>query len=109
MGNGETIELTIDIALQKDLYEELKGNPGTSAAIDLVTGDTLALVSSPSFDPNEASLGFTADEWKRLEENKDMPLMNRFKQTYAPGSVLKPITGAVGLSEGTLTLDENFR
>ncbi|KAF0822198.1 penicillin-binding transpeptidase domain-containing protein [Cytobacillus firmus] len=107
--NGETIELTIDITLQKHLYEELKGSPGTSAAINPVTGDTLALVSSPSFDPNEASLGFTADEWKQLEENKDMPLMNRFKQTYAPGSVMKPITGAVGLSEGTLTLDETIQ
>ncbi|MGY6213070.1 penicillin-binding transpeptidase domain-containing protein [Cytobacillus firmus] len=106
--NGETIQLTIDITLQRDLYNEMEGSPGTAAAIDPVTGETLALVSSPSFDPNQASLGFSGEEWKALEENKDMPLMNRFKQTYAPGSVMKPITGAVGLLEGTLTLDETI-
>ncbi|MGM0777965.1 MAG: penicillin-binding transpeptidase domain-containing protein [Bacillota bacterium] len=107
--NGETIQLTIDITLQRDLYNELGGSRGTAAAIDPVTGETLALVSSPSFDPNQASLGFSGEEWKALEENKNMPLMNRFKQTYAPGSVMKPITGAVGLSEGTLTLDETIK
>ncbi|MCU1807091.1 penicillin-binding transpeptidase domain-containing protein [Cytobacillus firmus] len=106
--NGENIQLTIDITLQRDLYNEMEGSPGTAAAIDPVTGETLALVSSPSFDPNQASLGFSGEEWEALEENKDMPLMNRFKQTYAPGSVMKPITGAVGLSEGTLTLDETI-
>lgn len=106
--NGENVQLTIDMNLQKSLYTELGGKPGTAAAIDPVTGNTLALVSSPSFDPNQASLGFTADEWKAMEGNKDMPLLTRFKQTYAPGSVMKPLTGAVGLTEGTLTLDETI-
>ena len=107
--NGETIQLTIDMNLQRSLYTELGGKPGTAAAIDPVTGNTLALVSSPSFDPNQASLGFTADEWRAIEGNKDMPLLTRFKQTYAPGSVMKPLTGAVGLTEGTLTLDETIK
>ncbi|GLB60245.1 penicillin-binding transpeptidase domain-containing protein [Cytobacillus sp. NCCP-133] len=106
--NGENIQLTIDMNLQQSLYKELGGKPGTAAAMDPVTGDTLALVSSPSFDPNQASLGFTADEWKSIEENKDMPLLTRFKQTYAPGSVMKPLTSAIGLTEGTLTLDETI-
>ncbi|MBT2687201.1 penicillin-binding transpeptidase domain-containing protein [Bacillus sp. ISL-47] len=106
--NGENIQLTIDVNLQQSLFKELGGKPGTAAAIDPVTGDTLALVSSPSFDPNQASLGFTAEEWKAIQENKDMPLMTRFKQTYAPGSVMKPLTGAIGLTEGTLTLDETI-
>ncbi len=106
--NGENIQLTIDFNLQQSLFKELGGKPGTAAAIDPVTGETLALVSSPSFDPNQASLGFTGEEWKALEGNKDMPLMTRFKQTYAPGSVMKPLTGAIGLTEGTLTLDETI-
>lgn len=103
---GENIQLIIDITLQRDLYNEMGGSPETAAAIDPVTGETLALVSSPSFDPNQASLGLSREEWKALEENKNIPLMNRFKQTYAPSSFMKPITGAVRLSEGTLTLDE---
>ncbi|QVY61340.1 penicillin-binding transpeptidase domain-containing protein [Cytobacillus gottheilii] len=104
--NGEKIQLTIDLTVQEDLYEELKGNAGTASAIDPVTGATMALVSSPSFDPNAASLGLTVQEWKTLEENEQQPLLNRFSHNYVPGSVMKPITGAIGLEEGITTADE---
>ncbi|WP_080843870.1 penicillin-binding transpeptidase domain-containing protein [Cytobacillus gottheilii] len=104
--NGEKIQLTIDLTVQEDLYEEMKGSAGTASAIDPVTGATLALVSSPSFDPNAASLGLTAQEWKTLEENELQPLLNRFSHNYVPGSVMKPITGAIGLEAGITTADE---
>ncbi|MDQ0269209.1 penicillin-binding transpeptidase domain-containing protein [Cytobacillus purgationiresistens] len=104
--NGENVQLTIDLTLQEQLYKKLDGKAGTAAAIDPVSGATLALVSSPSFDPNEASLGLTEGEWRDLENDSEKPLINRFQHTYAPGSVIKPITGSIALKEGTLTLDE---
>lgn len=99
--DGENITLTVDGAVQKDMYLELKGEAGMGAAIHPTTGETLALVSSPSFDPNKLSLGATAADWKALEEESKQPLLNRFKATYAPGSVIKPITAAIALQEET--------
>ncbi|MGG7619560.1 penicillin-binding transpeptidase domain-containing protein [Bacillus coreaensis] len=99
--DGDHIKLTIDGAVQQDMYLELKEEAGMSAAIHPTTGETLALVSSPSFDPNKLSLGATAAEWKALEENSKQPLLNRFKATFAPGSVIKPITAAIALQAGT--------
>lgn len=101
--DGKNIKLTIDVDVQAAIYEELGKEAGTGAAINPVTGETLALVSSPSFDPNQATLGFSAAEWKALQEDKKQPLATRFKQAYAPGSVMKPITAAVALSSGAIT------
>ncbi|MBS4196937.1 penicillin-binding transpeptidase domain-containing protein [Lederbergia citri] len=100
--DGEDVQLTIDSALQVTIFDQLAGKPGTATAINPETGETLALVSSPSYDPNMLALGATNDEWKALEENPAKPMLNRFNSTFAPGSVLKPITAAIGLKEGTL-------
>lgn len=100
--NGETIRLTIDSNLQKLIFTEMKGEAGTAAAIHPKTGETLALVSSPSFNPNLLTLGATSAQWKELEGNELNPLLNRFNATYAPGSVMKPITAAIGLKEGAI-------
>jgi penicillin-binding protein 3 len=99
--NGENVKLTIDGAVQQDMYLELKGEAGMGAAVHPTTGETLALVSSPSFDPNKLSLGATAADWKALEEDSKQPLLNRFKANFAPGSVIKPITAAIALQAGT--------
>lgn len=99
--NGENVKLTIDGAVQQDMYLELKGEAGMGAAIHPRTGESLALVSSPSFDPNKLSLGATAADWKALEEDPKQPLLNRFKANYAPGSVMKPITATIALQAGT--------
>lgn len=100
--NGETVQLTIDAELQKKTYAAMKGEPGTSAAVNPKTGETLALVSSPGFDPNEFMLGISGTRYKELEENPLNPLFNRFKAAYAPGSTLKPVTAAIGMEAGTL-------
>ncbi|XJZ27120.1 penicillin-binding transpeptidase domain-containing protein [Bacillota bacterium Lsc_1132] len=104
--DGKNIALTIDAAVQQKIFTEMSGEAGTAAAMNPVTGETLALVSSPSFDPNQAALGFSADEWKALQDNPQKPLVTRFKQLYAPGSVMKPITASVGLAAGKINLDE---
>ncbi|WP_071392646.1 penicillin-binding transpeptidase domain-containing protein [Bacillus tuaregi] len=101
--DGETVQLTIDATLQTKLFEQLTGNAGTAAAIHPKTGETLGLVSSPSFDPNTLSLGATADEWTQLQDDPLQPLLNRFSANFAPGSVIKPLTASIGLKEEAIT------
>lgn len=100
--DGENVQLTIDPTIQKTIFAELDGKPGTAAAIDPITGETLALVSSPSFDPNTLTLGATNEQWAALQDDPNQPLLIRFNSTFAPGSVLKPITAAIGLQEGAI-------
>ncbi|MGG5255162.1 penicillin-binding transpeptidase domain-containing protein [Neobacillus sp. SM06] len=104
--DGKNITLTIDGAVQQKIFAEMNGEAGTAAAMNPMTGETLALVSSPSFDPNQAAIGFSADEWKALQDNPQKPLATRFKQVYAPGSVMKPITASVGLATGKINPGE---
>ncbi|MGS2777483.1 penicillin-binding transpeptidase domain-containing protein [Robertmurraya sp. GLU-23] len=106
---GENVKLTIDGAVQKDMYIELQGEAGMGTAIHPTTGETLALVSSPSFDPNKLSLGATAADWKALEEDPKQPLLNRFKANYAPGSVIKPVTAAIALQAGTTDWEKTMQ
>lgn len=106
--DGKQVQLTIDSDLQGKMFTQLSGEAGTAAAMNPVTGETLALVSSPSFDPNQAALGFSADDFKALQDNQQQPLTTRFKQTYAPGSVIKPITALVGLENGSIKPDEEI-
>lgn len=106
--NGETISLTIDINIQEKIYNSYGEDAGTSAAIDPMTGETLALVSAPAFDPNEILYGTSGNVWAELEENEQSPLINRSVASFAPGSVIKPITAAVGLKNGTLDPNQGF-
>lgn len=101
--HGKNVQLTIDAMLQQQIYMSLAGETGAASAIDPITGETLALVSRPSFDPLKMSLGMPEAERIALEANPQQPLLNRFKSTYAPGSVIKPITAAIGLNAGTIT------
>lgn len=104
--NGESIQLTIDVNIQEKIYNTYNGDAGTAAAIHPKTGETLALVSSPAFDPNELLYGTSDSLWESLESNPQKPLINRFNATYAPGSVIKPITAAIGLKNGTIKPDQ---
>ncbi|MBM7690748.1 penicillin-binding protein [Peribacillus deserti] len=97
---GEKIQLTIDAELQKKIFLTYKGDSGSAAAIQPKTGETLALVSSPSFDPNKFILGLSKKDRATLENNKNNPTLNRFSSLYAPGSTIKPITAAVALQSG---------
>ncbi|HZG14680.1 MAG TPA: penicillin-binding transpeptidase domain-containing protein [Candidatus Bathyarchaeia archaeon] len=100
--DGETIRLTIDADVQQALYEEIQQDAGTAAAIHPMTGEVLALVSSPSFDPNAFVLGLSSKEWNRLNEDPRKPLLNRFAHAYAPGSTFKPLTAVIGLETGAI-------
>ena len=104
--NGQDIKLTVDADLQKEIYEKMDGEAGTAAAIDPMTGETLALVSSPAYDPNKMVVGLTTKERQNYNDNKLETFTNRFKLTYAPGSVFKPIVAAGALTEKVITPEE---
>ncbi|WP_282937694.1 penicillin-binding transpeptidase domain-containing protein [Paenibacillus sp. RC67] len=100
--DGEDVKLTIDSALQSDLYRQLAKDSGSGAAIQPMTGEVLALVSAPSYNPNLFISGVTAEQWKTWTEDPNKPLLNRFARAYAPGSAFKPITAAIALQEHAL-------
>ena len=106
--DGETIELTIDSTIQQKLYNELKDDEGFFVVMHPKTGALLALVSTPSYDPNKFVLGMTTDEWNTLKDDERTPMLARYLQSYCPGSTFKPITGAIGLTTGSLTTDDTF-
>ncbi|MGP4040746.1 penicillin-binding transpeptidase domain-containing protein [Gracilibacillus sp. D59] len=106
--NGETINLTIDANVQQSIFNSMKGDAGTAAAIDPVTGETLALVSSPAFDPHAFLYGLSGDQWNEWQEDPQKPLLNRFTATFAPGSSFKPITSAIGLENGSIDPNKGF-
>lgn len=106
--NGSDVKVTIDSKMQKDIYEQFKQDKSAVVAINPKTGETLALVSCPSFDSNDFSFGMTTADYKELTNNPDNPLYNRYLATYAPGSSFKPIVGAIGLNTNSFTADEDF-
>ncbi len=106
--NGEDIKLTIDSNLQEALYEQFKEDKSAEVAINPKTGEILALVSTPTFDSNDFSLGMTTNQWNALSGNEEKPLYNRYLATYAPGSSIKPVIGALGLNLGKFTKEESF-
>lgn len=106
--DGENIRLTIDITLQQALYAQFQEDEGCSVAMNPYTGEVLALVSTPSYDTNQFVLGLTTDQWNTLNNDESQPLYNRFRQTFAPGSTLKPFTAAIGLAEGTIDPNQDY-
>ena len=106
--DGEDIKLTIDINLQTKLYEKIKNDKGFFVVMNPQTGEILALVSTPSYDPNKFVTGMTNDEWNSISTNEAKPLFTRFISTWCPGSTFKPITGAIGLTTGKLSEDDEF-
>ena len=106
--NGETIKLTIDSNIQTKLYNELKDNKGFFVVMEPNTGALLALVSTPSYDPNKFVLGMTTEEWNQIKDNPNNPMLVRYLQSWCPGSTFKPITGAIGLTTGSLSTEDTF-
>lgn len=107
--NGETIKLTIDSTIQTKLYDQLKDNEGFFVVMHPKTGAILALVSTPSYNPNSFALGMGTDEWNNIKNDERNPMLTRYLQSYCPGSTFKPITGAIGLTTGTLSTEDTFQ
>jgi penicillin-binding protein 2 len=98
---GNSVVLSIDIKLQK-LVEDLYGTRrGALVALEPKTGEVLAFVSKPTFDPNLFVDGIDADNWQALNESIDKPLLNRaLRGTYPPGSTYKPFLALAALQSG---------
>jgi penicillin-binding protein 2 len=98
---GKQLKLTIDLDLQIAAEEALEGKPGAIVAMDPRTGEILAMVSRPAFDPNAFAVRVSRDEWNRLMTDPGKPLLNKAIQAQlAPGSVFKIIMATAGMQEG---------
>jgi penicillin-binding protein 2 len=98
---GNTVMLAIDIKLQK-LIEDMYGDRrGALVALDPKTGEVLAFVSKPTFDPNLFVDGIDSENWQMLNESIEKPLLNRaLRGTYPPGSTYKPFMAMAALETG---------
>jgi penicillin-binding protein 2 len=98
---GQNVVLSIDIQLQK-MVEDLFGDRrGALVALDPNSGEVLAFVSKPTFDPNLFVDGIDVENWQKLNESIDKPLLNRaLRGTYPPGSTYKPFMAMAALSTG---------
>ncbi len=98
---GDTARLTIDAGLQEYAARRLGTNSGSAVVIDCLTGEMLAMVSMPAYDPNSFSDGISHLEWKMLSDDDHVPLMNKVLQgLYPPGSTVKPMNALALLHAG---------
>lgn len=106
---GDNVVLTIDSALQDAAWEALGDRAGAVVALDTRSGAVLALVSSPSFDPNLFNSGISTDAWEKLAGDPRHPMENRaISGQYPPGSTYKPVLAAAALEEGIVTPETTF-
>lgn len=104
-GPGSNLYLSLDLDLQLVAYNALTGQRGAVVAMDPWSGEILALVSTPSFDPNLFATGMSSNEFNSLQNDLDRPLFNRaVRGTYPPGSTIKPMLALAALATGATNL-----
>jgi len=107
---GSNLILSIDIELQKIVEEAFGDRRGAFVAIEPSTGDVLAYVSRPGFDPNLFVDGIDTQSWNELNTSLDRPLMNRpLSGTYPPGSTFKPFMSLAALEMGFRRPEQGIR
>ncbi|HET9743959.1 MAG TPA: penicillin-binding protein 2 [Terriglobales bacterium] len=98
---GKSLKLTIDLDIQKAAEETMDGRNGAIVAMDPHTGEILAMVSRPTFDPNMFSVRISNKDWNALITDPEKPLLNKAIQAQlAPGSTFKIIMSFAGIQEG---------
>ena len=103
---GKNVRLSVDRDLQASAYNALEGKVGSAVAVDIWSGEVLAMVSRPSFEPSHFSRGLTAEYWSSLVQDERNPLRDRtLQEHYSPGSAFKTITAIAALEERIV--DEN--
>ena len=106
---GLNVFLTIDKDLQMLAERSLNNKVGAIVAMNPMTGEILAMVSSPRFDPNDFAKGMDNEGWKTLVSNLNFPLQNRVTSgQYPPGSIFKIIVALAGLEEGIINPHEKI-
>ncbi|MBI3646594.1 MAG: penicillin-binding protein 2 [Acidobacteriales bacterium] len=98
---GKQLKLSVDLDLQIAAEQALEGKNGAIVAMDPRTGEILAMVSRPTFDPNDFAVKISKEEWNKLVTDQDKPLLNKAIQAQlAPGSTFKVIMSVAGWQEG---------
>jgi len=106
---GDNVVLTIDAVLQETASKAVGNRSGAVVVLDPRNGAVLALVSSPSFDPNLFNGGIASDDWEILANDPRHPMENRsISGQYPPGSTYKPVVAAAALEEGLITPETSF-
>jgi penicillin-binding protein 2 len=101
---GNDLFLTIDLRVQQVAEEALRGQRAAAVAIDPTTGDILAFVSTPAFDPNLFARGLSRPQYLALTEDPDRPMYDRaLRGVYPPGSTVKPLFAIAALESGVVT------
>lgn len=104
---GSDLQLYLDIDIQRKAIETMAGRRGAVVAIEVKTGGVLAILSTPSFDPNLFVTGISIKDYSALNQSRDLPLFNRTIQgQYPPGSTVKPMLALGGLQAGLI--DEHY-
>ncbi len=99
--SGQTVKLTIDAGLQEYAARRMGDQSGALVAMDVTSGDMLAYVSMPAYDPNSFSDGIGRTEWRMLSEDDHIPLLNKVAQgLYPSGSTIKPAMALAFLQQG---------
>ena len=101
---GENFRTTLDMDIQKLANESLKDKSGSICVMDIYTGDVIAMVSSPTFDPNKFVHGITSKDWQNLINDDKKPLINKsVAALYPPGSTIKPIVALSALENDVVS------
>jgi penicillin-binding protein 2 len=107
--SGFNLYLTLDRRIQRVAEEAFHGKNGALIAVNPSNGEVLAMVSQPSYDPNQFSKHMTPEEWRALASDPRYPMQNRGLQgQYAPGSIFKLVTALAALERGAITPDTKF-
>jgi penicillin-binding protein 2 len=102
--HGDPIDVTLDARLQRKLYEAFGEETGAGVFLDPWTGEVLAIVSMPAFDPNQFARGIDPGFWRSINSDPRKPLNPRpIANHYAPGSTFKVLMSVVGLETGVIT------
>ena len=106
---GQDIVLNLDTELQQVVVDALGDYRGGIVALDTTTGGVLAMVSTPSFDPNLFVGGISKADYAKLNDRTETPLFNRALGAYSPGSTVKPFVGLAALDTGMRTREQQIR
>jgi penicillin-binding protein 2 len=107
--SGSNVFLTIDRQIQEAAEAAMAGKKGAVVAMNPTTGEILAMVSRPSFDPNMFAQRISGEDWQRIATDSTHPLQNRaFQAQYPPGSIFKLIVAIAGLESGAITPETRY-
>jgi len=107
---GKTYKTTLDQSIQKASAEALGNVSGAICVMDIYNGDIISMVSSPNFNPNSFVHGISKDDWKKITENRDKPMLNKaVSGLYPPGSTIKTLTALSALENDVMNPKQSIK